>query len=112
MISTRVKYKVSPKLFLRLRFHLEMVHKRGRVVARQIIGMVHQLPVKGYGRLYAFDYEFVQGAPHFVDSLFTGLSRGNELGDHAIVIGRNTVTAVDMCIHLYTVPTCLLYTSP
>ena len=85
-------------------YHFKTFHKFCSIISIDIVRVVHQLPVKGYGRLYAFDYEFVQRSSHFIDGLFTRLSRGDELSNHAIVVGRNTVSTVDMRIHSYTVP--------
>ncbi len=60
--------------------------------------MVHQLTVEGNGGVDAFDDELVEGALHTFDGLLTRSARDNELGDHAIVVGRNRVARVHVRI--------------
>ena len=85
--------------------HLEPFHKFGGVIARQIIGVVHQLTMERNRGLYPLDHKLVQGPSHLVDGLFPGLGRGDQLGDHGIVIGRNHIAAVHVGVQTYPVPT-------
>src|SRR6056297_1057557 len=87
------------------RVHFKILHEFGGVVACQIIWMIHQLTVEGYGSLNPFDHKFVQGPSHFVDGLFPCLRSGNQLGNHGIIIRRNHVSTIHMRVQANPVAT-------
>ena len=67
--------------------------------------MVHQLPMEGYRGLDTLDHKLVQGPFHLVDGFFPRLCRGNQLGDHRIVVGRYAIATVYVGIHTYAMTT-------
>lgn len=91
-------------LFFLWAFHNKILHEFCRIVSGDVIGMVHQLPVKRNGGFNAFDDELIQGAFHFVDSLLTSLGSSDQFRDHRIVMRWYNIPGINMGIQPYPMP--------
>src|SRR5436305_702112 len=59
-------------------------------------GVVHELLVKGYVGLDAFDHHLGERNAHARDSLLTGIAVGEQLADQRVVMRWHVVVRVDM----------------
>src|SRR5574343_54744 len=55
--------------------------------------------------MHPFNYKLFQSSFHLHDTLFTCLSTHNQLGNHTVVVGRNDVVSISMCVNANTVTT-------
>ena len=81
-----------------LGLHHKALHEFCGVITRQIIWVVHQLPVERNSCLDALNHKLIQSALHLENRLFSGLGSSDQFSDHRVVIGRNHITAVDVGI--------------
>ncbi len=91
-----INYQLSIINYQLVPLNHKAFHKLRCIISFAEIVMAHELLMKGDGGFYAFNYEFAQGTLHGVDGFFSCLRYGDQLGDHAVVVGRDGIAGVDM----------------
>src|SRR5690606_17450390 len=81
------------------RLELERLKKSRRELTRLKAGVVENLPMKRDRRLNAFDHELIERADHLSYGELARASSHDQLGDHRVVVLRDSVSRVRVRIH-------------
>src|SRR5690606_33699305 len=81
------------------RLELERLKKSRRELTRLKAGVVENLLMKRDRRLNAFDHELIERADHLSYGELARASSHDQLGDHRVVVLRDSVSRVRVRIH-------------